>query len=68
MDTVLTSLFQHVTGEDQDQARKMGEVLNEAGGMELMVLTHRAYSEKFGDKGMPRLLEMYWSGIGQWRS
>ena len=68
MTAVLEALREYIRAKNRDEVRSIGEKLNEVGGMEMMALTHRAYTEKYGDAGTPRLLEAFWSGVGQWQA
>ena len=46
--------------------RRIGEQLNDGGGMALMSYAHQVYTKAYGDAGAPRLVDMWWGGIGQW--
>jgi hypothetical protein len=42
-------------------------MLDERGGLDLMLDAHRAFSARCAIAGAPRNLEFLWDGIGQWR-
>jgi formylglycine-generating enzyme required for sulfatase activity len=55
-------------GEYERKIRRIGEELNNRGGMELMREAHRLFSRKcFVIPGAARNLEFMWDGIGSWR-
>ena len=47
----------------RNQAIEMGKILNEIGGFELMQNIH----SMFVPLGLKRIIELYWSGIGEWQ-
>ena len=63
---LLGQLRAAIDAEDRDRVRAIGEMLHEGGGMSMMSYAHRAYTATYGDDGAPRLLDMWWSGIGEW--
>ena len=58
-------------GNDKNKVIQIGNILNDKGGFELMVLTHYlfAWDLKAGGMcigGFGRVVEMWWDGIGSW--
>ena len=55
--------------EAAEPVREIGERVNEAGGMDLMLETHKVFAAKCDEigPGLARNLEMAWDGIGEWR-
>lgn len=54
-------------GNHEKEIRRIGNSLNERGGMELMLAAHKEFARKCGVQGAPRNLEFLWDRIGQWR-
>lgn len=52
---------------DAKPVRDIGETLNDAGGMDLMLRAHEIFSARITGVGLARNLEMVWDGIGNWR-
>ena len=47
------------------EVRRIGQALDEMGGMDMMLEAHRRFAEQ--NRPMARNLEMVWDGIGAWR-
>ncbi len=59
-----------LTGSSSSEAkfiRAIGGMLNEKGGMALMLKVHESFSTRCGIFGAPRNLEHMWDNIGEWR-
>jgi hypothetical protein len=59
-----------LTGSSSPEAkviRSIGDMLNEKGGMTLMLRVHEVFSSRCGIPGAPRNLEHMWDNIGEWR-
>jgi hypothetical protein len=54
-------------GEPEQELRRIGQMLHENGGMNLMRAAHAEFAGKAGVRGAPRNLEFMWDGIGSWR-
>ena len=48
------------------RARQIGAMLNDLGGMELMLEAHAKVAEEFSATARPRELEACWGGVGHW--
>lgn len=67
VDRLLSLYQQKTTGFYEGEAgevRKVGEELNHAGGMELMLQAYNAFAKRRPE--CARNLESSWSGIGEW--
>ena len=49
------------------RVRQIGTILDEAGGMGLMLKVHGEFARRIGVLGAARNLEHTWDGIGEWR-
>jgi hypothetical protein len=49
------------------RARRIGEMLNNLGGMELMLAAHSRVAAEFTASARARELEACWGGVGHWR-
>jgi HEAT repeat protein len=49
----------------EEEVQKIGQVIDKAGGMKLMLAVHQRFAESSGQHA--RNLEMRWSGIGEWK-
>jgi hypothetical protein len=59
-----------LTGSSSPEAkmiRAIGDMLDEKGGMPLMLRVHEVFSSRCGIYGAPRNLEHMWDNIGEWR-
>ncbi len=59
-----------VAGEgdkQENEIRRIGNSLNQRGGMELMLAAHKEFARKCGVLGAPRNLEFLWNRIGEWK-
>lgn len=54
-------------GGEEAEIRRIGGILNERGGMELMRAVHAQFAARCGVFGAPRNLEHMWGGIGRWQ-
>lgn len=54
-------------GAREAELRRIGEVLNARGGMDLMRLAHAHFASQCPIQGADRNLEFMWDGIGSWR-
>lgn len=54
-------------GAPEQELRRIGEMLNQRGGMDLMLAAHKEFAIKCGVQGAPRNIESLWDCIGQWR-
>lgn len=69
----LVSLYRtHPEGFSRDdpqtvEIRRIGQMLNEKGGFDLMLTAHAEFSRKCNVLGAARNLEYRWDGIGGWR-
>lgn len=68
IEEIVNELQGCIERSDRSRAEAIGNLLNKAGGMELMQSVHAAYSQKYGyaNGGNPRLLDGWWNGIGEW--
>lgn len=54
-------------GAPEQELRRLGEMLNEKGGMDLMRAAHAEFSARCEIRGAARNLEFVWDGIGRWQ-
>jgi len=64
---LLGQLRDHIEAENRAGVQAVGDELFNGGGMQLMHLAHRVYAQTYGDDGQPRLIDIWWSGIGEWQ-
>lgn len=48
------------------RAREIGSLLDQAGGMDLMLEAHRRVAARFPGTARARELETCWGGVGRW--
>lgn len=53
-------------GAPEQELRRIGEMLNQRGGMDLMRAAHAEFASRCGVLGAARNLEFVWDGIGSW--
>jgi hypothetical protein len=69
----LVSLYQvHPEGvaadtPEAEELQRIGEMLNQRGGIDLMRATHAEFMRRCDIRGAARNLEFRWDGIGSWR-
>jgi hypothetical protein len=61
-----SNFLARVPGPVQERAREIGEELNRAGGLQLMLKAHAVVGAKLGGVAA-RELESAWNGIGEWQ-
>ncbi len=54
-------------GAPEQELRRIGEMLHQEGGMDLMLTVHAEFTNRCAIHGAPRNLEFMWDGIGNWR-
>jgi hypothetical protein len=54
-------------GESEQELRRIGELLNQRGGMDVMRAAHAEFAGRCTIRGAPRNLEFVWDGIGAWQ-
>lgn len=54
-------------GKPEQELRRIGEMLDSTGGMDLMRAAHAEFSSRCSVRGAPRNLELMWDGIGRWQ-
>lgn len=54
-------------GAPEQELRRIGEMLEATGGIDLMRAAHAEFSSRCNVRGAPRNLELMWDGIGRWR-
>jgi hypothetical protein len=54
-------------GAPEQELRRIGEVLDRKGGMDLMRAAHAEFSNRCDVRGAARNLEFMWDGIGRWQ-
>jgi len=55
-------------GSGSDEfVKNIGEILNAAGGKQLMLAVHQQFAAIYNIMGAARNLEMIWDGIGEWQ-
>ena len=68
--TILTAIQEcmgfSILGEEKKAVRALGELLNERGGMGLMMAVANMFGQRRGGVAM-RSLDLMWDGIGDWR-
>ena len=53
-------------GALEQELRRVGEMLNQKGGKDLMLAAHAEFASRCGVLGAARNVEFVWDGIGSW--